>query len=164
MATISTLVSQTGALVEIKVPLDTGDALKRRIYGLPSFKEWLDDDLRKMETGRHQAADSPSEQVDYILYRWITGGHINYSRQFKDLMPQKDEVWEMKTVDVRIFGWIYRPLNFIAVFGDYADLYKSVRRSRSYEDARKKVIFERNRLLLDEPKFIGGSFDDLVSI
>lgn len=79
-------------------------------------------------------------------------------------MPQKDEVWEMKTPDIRIFGWIYQPLKFVVVFGDYADLYKGRNARRSYDDAVQRVKNRRDGLDLDPPKFAAGTFDELVSV
>ena len=83
---------------------------------------------------------------------------------FKDLMPIRDEVWEMKTADIRVFGWMYRPRVFIAVFGDCADTYKGKSATASYEVAKRRVVRERDRLDLDDPKFTPGVFDDLVCI
>jgi hypothetical protein len=154
------------ALVRILVPTD-GESRLRFIYGLPGFQSWLQNDLPKLRTGTLKADQSPEEQVDNILYRWITGKPIIYTRQFQDLMPRSDEVWEMKTADIRIFGWMYRPLKFIAVFGEHADLYKGSKGRRpvlSYEDARRRVMIERNSLDLDEPKYVTGTFDELVSV
>lgn len=146
------------------MPLKACEQPERGMYGTPGFKKWLEIDLPKLEPGRLSAADSPQEQVDWRLYQWISGKRIVYSKQFKDLMPMKDEVWEMKTVDVRIFGWIYKPLIFICVFADYADLYKGANRSRNYEDAKQKVLAARNSLPLDEPKVATGAFDELVCV
>jgi hypothetical protein len=162
MATIDTLLSRQ-ALVRILVPTD-GEPRLREVYGLPEFQTWLAVDLPQLVQGRLQAPDPPQEQVDDILYRWITGKRFLYTRQFQDLMPTSDEVWEMKTADIRIFGWMYRPRMFIAVFGDYADLYKGRARQRSYEDAKRKVKRARAALDLDPPKFTGGTFDELVSV
>ena len=75
-----------------------------------------------------------------------------------------DEVWEMKTADIRIFGWMAAPRKFVAVFADYADSYKGKNAKRSYEDAKKKVIAFRNKLTLDNPKIATGTFDELVSV
>jgi hypothetical protein len=102
--------------------------------------------------------------VDNIFYRWITGKDIIYTRQFQDLMPRADEVWEMKTADIRMFGWMYQPRKVIAVFGDYADLYKGRNASRSYGDAVRRVKNKRDGLDLDPPKFATGTFDELVSV
>jgi hypothetical protein len=99
-----------------------------------------------------------------LIYRWIAGKEIIYDRMFKDLMPMIEEVWELKTVDTRIFGWMYRPRIFIAVFGDYADLYKGRNVSATYVSARNQVKDARAGLDIDEPKFATGHFDDLVCV
>jgi hypothetical protein len=162
MATIDTLLTRQN-IVRILVPTGS-EARLRWIYGFPGFQTWLDVDLPKLKPGRLKSPDPPMEQVDNILYRWITGRDILYTRQFQDLMPQVDEVWELKTADIRIFGWMYRPLKFIAVFGDYADLYKGLHKKRSYGEAVSRVKKGRDKLDLDQPKFAGGTFDELVSI
>jgi hypothetical protein len=121
MATLHNLVA-AGTLVSITVPLDSGELPERSIYGFPEFQHWLSHDLPNLEPGRLRASESPQEQLDSMMYRWIAGKRIVYDRMFKNLMPIQDEIWEMKTADIRVFGWIYRPLIFIAVFDDYTDL------------------------------------------
>jgi hypothetical protein len=123
MATIHRLIER-GELVGITVPLKRREQPGRYIYGFPRFKSWLSDELPTLEPGRLQAEDSPKGQMDYRLYQWITDRPMTYGKMFKDLMPKDAEIWEMKTVDLRVFGWLYKPKIFIAVFGDYADLYK----------------------------------------
>jgi hypothetical protein len=163
MATLHSLVA-AGTLVSITVPLDSGELPERSIYGFPSFQHWLVNELPNLEPGRLKASESPQEQLDSMMYRWIAGKRIIYDRMFKDLMPMQDEVWEMKTVDIRVFGWIYRPLVFIAVFGDYTDRYKGKTSKASYETARQKVKESRDSLDIDEPKFTPGVFDDLIRV
>lgn len=162
MATIHSLISR--GLVEIKMPLERRERQKRWLYGVPEFEEWLREALPNLTPGRLGAADSPMEQVDFRLHQWIAGEEIRYERHLKDLMPVGDEIWEFKTADVRIFGWIYRPNVFIAVLGEYADLFKSRSKTKNYGDAVKAVKMARDRLPLDEPKFWGGKFDELVSV
>lgn len=163
MATLNILVS-AGSLVPIRVPLDGKELPERSIYGFPIFLHWLANDLPNLEPGRLRATESPKEQLDFMMYRWIAGKEIIYNRMFKDLMPMNDEIWEMKTADIRVFGWIYKPLIFIAVFGDYADLYKGKNAKASYETAKQKVKALRANLELDEPKFTTGVFDELVRV
>jgi hypothetical protein len=79
-------------------------------------------------------------------------------------MPREKEVWELKTVDLRLFGWMCKPKHFIGVLGDYADLYKGKSAKKSYEDAIAKVVSARDSLDLDEPKFAKGTFDELVRV
>lgn len=83
-------------------------------------------------------------------------------RMFRDMRPQRDGVWELKTADLRIFGWMYRPCEFIAVCGGYADDYKEPTITRYYEDDKRAVIDARNTLPLDPPKCVIGAFDELV--
>lgn len=163
MATLHKLVV-AGMLVPITVPLDDRELPERSIYGLPAFHHWLANDLPNLEPGRLRASESPKEQLDFLMYKWIAGKEIIYNRMFKDLMPMKDEIWEMKTADIRVFGWIYKPLIFMAVFGDYADLYKGPNAKATYEAAKQKVKASRASLNLDEPKFTPGAFHDLVCI
>jgi hypothetical protein len=163
MATLATLTGPSGPLAHVTVPLGR-EHPRRDIYGFPRFTDWLANDLPNLQTGRLKGKDTPQEQVDFRLYQWIAGKPLAYSRMFNDLMPATDEIWEMKTLDIRIFGWMYRPLIFIALFGDYADLYKGARATRSYETAKSDVIAARNQLDLDPPKFVEGTFDELVCI
>jgi hypothetical protein len=151
-------------LVGVTVPLDHDELSERLLYACPEFIRWLKEDLPKLEPGRLRAAETPKEQLDNLMYRWIAGKPIIYNRMFKDLMPMRDEVWEMKTVDIRVFGWIYRPCIFIAVFADYADHYKGRNHRASYTTARERVKAEREKMNLDEPKLTAGVFDDLVRV
>ncbi|MFY9643448.1 MAG: hypothetical protein WCD20_08635 [Rhodomicrobium sp.] len=165
MATIHKLVQQ-GELVNVTVPLSCREQPERLIYGFPEFKDWLDKVVPTLKSGRLRAPLTPAEQVDDLLYRWITDRQMRFDRALKDLMPRSDEVWEMKTADLRVFGWIYRSKTFIAVFGDFADEYKPKDRfsrpKKSYEAARKKVIRARDFLELDEPKYVTGGYDELI--
>jgi hypothetical protein len=152
------------ALRRVVVPLNRDDQHHRLMYGFPRFITWLTQELPSLQAGRMRSSDTPYEQVDNIIYRWIAGKEIIYDRMFKDLMPMIEEVWELKTVDTRIFGWMYRPRIFIAVFGDYADLYKGRNVSATYVSARNQVKDARAGLDIDEPKFATGHFDDLVCV
>lgn len=162
MATLSTLSGTGGPLTYLTVSLGIGQQTQRSIYGLPEFMERLTNDLPTWECGRLKAAQTPQEQMDRILDTWISGREVRYGRMFKDLMPATDEVWEFKTADLRVFGWIYRPCIFIAALLGYADLYKPPSASKSYVDARNSVVAMRNGLDLDEPKYAKGVFDELV--
>ena len=163
MATLHRLL-ESNILDEIVVPLEDGEFPSRWFYCFPEFRRWMNEELPKLKTGRLKSTESPREQFDNILYRWTSGKTIKYDKVFKDLMPRRDEVWEMKTVDLRLFGWMCQPRKYIAVFGDYADLYKSPSMKASYGTALSRVLRARARLNLDEPKYCSGVFDDLVCV
>lgn len=162
MATLSTLSGANGPLTDLTVPLERHDVQQRWIYAFPEVIEWLQNELPGWNTGRLNAIDTPQEQVDNVIYKWIVGRRFIYNRMFKDLMPGSDEVWEMKTADVRIFGWLCKPKKFIAVLPGYSDHFHD--RPQLYEDARQLVIRRRDALNLDEPKIARGTFDALVSV
>jgi hypothetical protein len=129
----------------------------------------MKEDLPGWTTGRLQADQTPQEQFDILLRRW-TGNRppLKYQLHFNDLMPSTDEVWEMKSADLRLFGWVYRPCVFIAAILGYADWYKQPNPKESYEDARRAVSMDRESLDIDLNvdglKLTRGTFDALVGI
>ena len=161
MATLDSIPTVT----RIKIPLGPGEFDERQFYALPSFMNDMQNVVPTWDAGVLDAPLSPLQQLDDILRKWITGKPMRYGRWLKDLSPVSSETWEMKTADLRIFGWIYRPKVFVAVFIGYADNYKSQKGDRpveAYDDARDRVVENRKRLDLDEPKFATGVFDALV--
>lgn len=162
MATLSTLSAATGPLTHIQVPLGGSRQPQRLFYGLPEFMDGLVNKLPTWTCGRLNAAQTPQEQMDTILEKWISGREIKYEKMFKDLTPGSDEIWEFKSPDLRIFGWIYRPKVFIAAILGYADDYKRPTIRESYDRQRTRVISMRDQLDLDEPKYTADTFDALV--
>jgi hypothetical protein len=162
MATLITLSGPDGPLTHVQVPLGIGVQPQRSFYACPEFMRGVEDDLPKWVTGKLNAAQTPQEQMRSILLRWISGREMVWERHFKDLMPMGTEAWEMKTADLRLFGWMYRPRVFIASFLGYADDYKGLKPKRHYSDAVQRVMTSRNSVDLDLPKFTSGEYDALV--
>jgi hypothetical protein len=92
----------------------------------------------------------------------MAGDPMREGRWFHDLTPKENGVWELKTFDLRIFGWMYRPREFIAFRGGYADDYKEPTKTKNYADERRAVVEARDALPLDNEKFVVGDYDDLV--
>src|SRR5665213_2293709 len=108
MATISNLPTVT----RIQVPLGRKEFDEREFYALPSFMLFIEQILPAAAPGVIAARETPRKQID--------------------------SVWEMKSVDLRIFGWMHKPRCFVAVFGGLADDYKSQNGDaprESYEEA-----------------------------
>lgn len=156
MATLDNIAIVT----KISIPLGRGEFAERQFYALPAFMNDLTNNLPTWQAGSLNAPQTPTEQLDDILHKWIVGRPMRYGRWLKDLMPRDSETWELKTADLRIFGWIYRPKVFVAAFIGYADHYKAT--PNLYEEARNRVIEIRDRLDLDAPKFANGVFDAIV--
>lgn len=160
-----TTLDKIAIATRIRIPLGRREFDEREFYALPSYMNEVANVVPNLQAGRLNAPLSPLEQLDDILHKWITGKRMRYDRWLKDLIPQSSETWEMKTADLRIFGWIYRPKVFVAAFIGYTDDYKWHGKQppkESYDAARDRVVGIRDRLDLDEPKFTAGVFDALV--
>jgi hypothetical protein len=161
MATFDKLL-QGGRIVRVKLRLGRGQFDDRELYAYPDCLSWMKSEVPKMVTGRVQSDLAPKEQLITRLLQWITGRPMAHGRMFQDMKPRSAEVWELKTADLRIFGWMYRPRKFIAVSGGYTDDYKEPTKIKNYGDDRDAVIKARNDLPLDGEKFVTGGYDDLV--
>lgn len=57
---------------------------------------------------------------------------------------------------------MYRPREFIAVCGGFADDYKEPTKTRTYADERRAVVKARDTIPLDGDKYATGTFNELV--
>jgi hypothetical protein len=166
MATLTTLASR-GALVKVTVPLGPSDGLPiREIYAVPDLSDWINNTLPSLptETG---ATLSPREEFGELLFHFISSkGKLRYNKngrvRFRDMVPATDEVWELITYQLRLFGWFYRKDQFVAVHPDTAVNVK--RGTDGYRRAKAKVLAVGQKLDLDEPRFVGGAISNVITI
>jgi hypothetical protein len=104
----------------------------------------------------------PEEQVYGLLDLYISGERLNFGEMYKPLYPHERGIWELRTIDVRIFGWFQRRDCFIGVFaGDATHIHQY----HLHAGYRNEVVRLRDLLNLDEPKFVEGiDEDDVLSI
>jgi hypothetical protein len=160
MATFDRLLEDK-TLVRVTIPLPRGQFHERKLFAYPDCLEWMRKEVPKMVTGRVASSFTPKEQLIERLRQWMSGDPMAYGRMFHDMEPKGDEVWEIKTADLRIFGWIYLPREFIAVRAGYADDYKEPTKIKNYADERREVVKARDALPLDGEKYTAGDFDEL---
>jgi hypothetical protein len=161
MATLAML-CEVGALVRLDPGLELGELATRRLYGTPEFVNWLDTDLPVMPEDPLTADLNPLEQVAALFHEYVTGEKFSDDRRFKKLnsTPQH-HVWEFKTDDVRIFGWIPEKDVFLCCFGDSKNEIETYRKYGMYI-ARTKYV--RDFLNLDEPKCLQEKeYKDVIS-
>lgn len=161
MATFTTLLNEQRLFTRVILQLPRGQFHERKIYAYPECVQWMQT-VRQMATGRVGCDFTPQEQLVERLRQWMSGDPMEYGRMFHDMRPHGDHVWEIKTADLRIFGWMYRRREFIAVRGGYADDYKEPTKTKSYADERRQVIQAREALPLDGAKFVTGEFNELI--
>jgi hypothetical protein len=144
---------QASQLELIEVELEPHEQPQRLVYGNPRFRAWMENVLPNLATdGFFVGAPSPLEQVDALLHRFIAGDAI---RSFppKCIKPEHNGIWELRTHDVRIFGWFWRKGVFIA---SYADT-KANCKNGLYPTYRNGSIADRDALDLSPPKFVTGA-------
>jgi hypothetical protein len=124
MPTIASLVASE-AIVPLDIPVDTGEPPWRWLYGTKDFVRWL---------GQQQSDDAPSplgieeglvEQLDNLFSIFVEGVALHHDRDFHVIDPSERGVWELKTVDLRIFGWFLQRNHFLCVHGMMTDVAKA---------------------------------------
>lgn len=158
MATPQELVAR-GLLVPIEVELDPDEQPQRLIYAYPRAKTWMENVLPCLQTdGYFEGAASPSEQADALLYE-IVSGKSSWEMPPKCLYPTSDGAWELRTHDLRFFGWFWRKGVFIMTSVET----KQMCLKGYYTGHKNQSLHDRNMLDLDPPKFVAGSeLDDVL--
>ena len=123
------------------------------VHAGPKLLQWIQNDLPSLQS-TWRIEQSPIEQLDDLMQVFCSGEPLTVGWQFKSLAHVADGVWELKTPDLRIFGWFHQRDCFIGVIGDTADRIKQYHLYEGY--SRVEVVGFRNALDLDEPKYIPG--------
>lgn len=133
----------------------------RRIYATPAAARRMEHDLPRMTTMLSGGKTSPAQQVDALLARFSNGGRLCHYSDFHVLTPKGNGIWELKTVDVRLFGWF--PARDAFVITNVLDAYET-KATGLYNGAVQEAVAIRERMDLDPPKFVPGEDpDDVVS-
>jgi hypothetical protein len=162
MATFDKII-QEKILLPVVVRLGRNKFPERTLFAYPESLTWMKQTVPTPVTGRQQSAQTPSEQLILRLQQWISGDQIKPGPMFREMShPPDSDTWELKTDDLRLFGWMYRPKTFIIASHGYADDYKEPTKIRDYADDVRAVVEARSVLPLDEPKLVRGKFDELI--
>lgn len=94
------------------------------------------------------------QQLDDLMALFCSGDTLTYDWHFKPLNHVEDGIWELKTTDLRIFGWFPQKDCFIGVIADTKERLLKYQLYGPY--AKLEVTPFRNQLDLDLPKFVPG--------
>ena len=159
MATLVELVD-VDALFKYDAALDGSQQEFREIYASPKLRNWIETTLPALVSSWNIEL-SPAEQLDALGAIFAAGEPLTFGRQFKPLTHIHDGVWELKTADLRIFGWFYRKDCFVGVVADETSNVKAHGLYRGYAG---EVLRFRDQLTLKAPKFLPGDQpNDVVS-
>lgn len=161
MATISEIVERS-ELVQIRVQLDTPDRERRTVYAAPVVINWINNSLPN-QTQFYESDATPREQMRILLKTFISGEALQEGDEFRLMQPCGDDVYELKSPDIRIFGWFYENGVFIATSIDTMERVHSVTGlSSAYQ---REVVRFRAVIDLDQPKYqVGASVSDVFSV
>lgn len=151
MATLAQLVDDD-SLIGLDPGLAPGVQPERLVYLAPRMVEWLAEKLPELASDRFLEI-TPEEQVSDLFERFCSGEELMVGTAFKILHPKNDAVWELKTGDVRVFGWFAQIDVFVAVSADSKNRIEEYGLYRGYIDT---VVRFREELALDLPKFVPG--------
>ncbi len=132
------------------------------LFALPRVIRWLRKELPCLQTdGFHDGAPSPKEQAFQIFWAFIVGrplhhmaGLPNGLKSANRLKPPQDGVWELRTFDLRFFGWFPRKGTFII---SCVETKQRCIEHRLYAGYRTQAIRDREELGLG---FVDGGYDD----
>lgn len=151
MPTLAQL-EERGALHKLDPQLGPREQEDRLIYASPKFVKWVVDELPNLGS-TWKLEDSPEEQLFALFLEFARGDVMTYGHQFKRLYQRPGNTWELKTADLRIFGWFVHRDCFVAVVANTAEFVKEHNLYRGYVG---EVVRFRDALQLDLPKSIDG--------
>jgi hypothetical protein len=158
MATTEQLIERK-ALTRVDVPLYGGERPWRSFLALERLIHWMTDALPSLEGNWGDL--NPIQQLDAVLADFVSGAPLEFRRHVRVIRPHHDAVWELRTTDLRVFGWFAARNVFI---GSSAGLKHQIERYGLYPEHRDLAIKDRVALDLDPPKCVYGvKYDNILS-
>lgn len=162
MPTARQLASNGGPLQLWPPRLALGAEVVRSIYIGELAGQWIHENLKTLKSdGVFEGVETPSQQLADVFRRLMVNEPIHNFRP-KTLIEHPDWIHELRTPDLRIFGWFWRRRDFIASV--ISTKRKLADRNITYQGCIAQCCAHRNSLDLDPPKFIHGEINDLLRL
>ncbi|MDX8534303.1 hypothetical protein RFM41_24575 [Mesorhizobium sp. VK25A] len=158
MATLDEL-ADAGLLVKIDGGLDDAEQPERRLFAYPHVIDWFENVLPGAAADMGDGSQTPIQQLDDLLHLYVSGADLSFFERSHSMQPDDRGVWELKTTDLRLFGWFRR--KNASVIAEVDTAYRC-KLHGLYGGYRDSVERRRQNLDLDEPKFIIGKYDDVL--
>lgn len=137
--------------------------LWRRIYVSWRFAEWTRAGLRSVVVSDSSQASAAS-QLNAELVSFCRGGALMVGQDFRCLEPTRDSIWELKTPDLRLFGWFICKNCMVLHAGGDANQLHGGKGWAEYEPYISDCVAYRNSLTPALPGPISGvKASDVVS-
>lgn len=151
MATLLNLAAD-GVLDKFDAELGSRQQPMRAVFFRPGVFESALERLEGMES-EYGNEISPLENWEDLLNSFVAGEVLIFDRQIKPLTHFRDAVWELKTLEIRMFGWFYLVDHFIC---NDIDLATRIKHHNLYNGYRDAAVRFRNKIDLSPPKFLIG--------
>lgn len=125
----------------------------RCLFASQRLQAWIAQTLPGMAS-RLGLELSPQEQVVALLDLFCSDDPLTIDQHFKPLHCRGQGVWELRTPDIRIFGWFPQKDHFVGVEANDATF---IKQHDLYTGYIRQVVRFRDNLNLDEPKFISNT-------
>jgi hypothetical protein len=144
---------RAGVLFKYEPELEPDQRERRSLFASARLEAWITKELPRLES-TWKIEVTPQEQLkEFLDGNFCPGETLTYAWQFKPLTHIRDGIWELKTADLRIFGWFWVRDTFIGWAGDLTD---RIKRHRLYYGYAGEAARSRDLLDLNLPKFIAG--------
>jgi hypothetical protein len=159
MATTAQLVLE-GVLHKVEDVLEPHEQEERLLYVMPRAKDWMDANLSDLAAdGFYENAPSPEQQVYDLFYSFLSGDPEISEWTPHPMRPQEHGIWELRTADLRFFGWFWRKSIFII---SAVDQKSRCEEFRLYEGYRNQCSNDREALGLEPPPFVNGELESVL--
>jgi len=143
----------------VETEMEWNERAERELYASAACIAWMNGHLAGLET-RVCCDATPLEQVESLFHRFITGKVLVYSYDLRDLEPLDAGIWELKSPDLRFFGWFPVYNTFIVAYCDDAS---KIKEYNLYSGYIQQCLRLRDKLPVDQPTFIDGGLSDVIS-
>lgn len=134
----------------------------RNVYVGKQAEKWIIDNLKEAKTdGMFGGVEAPREQLADMFRRVMTGERIDRFRP-KTLRQHPEWIHELRTADLRIFGWFWRTTHFIVSSVEFKSRLST--KEVTYGGHIEGCRVYRGSLDLDEPKHIEGDISDILGL
>lgn len=164
MATLSELENES-SIIRYDPQLSPNKCEERYIFFSPKAMKFVEDSLPAKKPFWGDKKIRPIEQLFDLLGGFCGGERMNYGPDFKVLDPRSDGknygIWELKTPDLRVFGWFFQKDIFIVSEVVLADFLKKM---NNYNRHVEFAVQYRDKLELDPPKYLQTmEYADVIS-
>lgn len=126
----------------------------RQIWLFADVKRWFENELSALVSFYRDEQSTPIQQAYTLLGSFVRGEHLYETEDFWRMRPIEADVFELKSPDIRFFGWFVKPKIFLIAA---ADTFENTHEHALHEGYRNMVVRMRNDLDLDEPKVVVGA-------